>query len=469
LASLAVVAAAPRVWLLASSVDVWGDGPTRAAWAYAWARAPSLVTHGMWLPGLVYVAGPLTFAFHPLLACRLVSLACGIATVPLLFALVSRAYGYASALVAALLLAFLPLHAELSATALSEVPGAFALLAAWTLAARADESDRPGLLRAGAITCALWAALIRYETWLVLPFFTIIDGRRSGMRARLVRLAVLALVPLTWTIGNYRDTGDPLYGFTMALNGAALGGARPLHWSGILHVLSDAVLEELGWVLTLALVLGVFMLPRVRPTSTRASRWLLALCAVEWTFALLFASRRGTTMYPRYLLVPLVVSLPLVSCTFAAMRSRRAVALMLIVLALGTAQSWRKPWHYLIVSVPPDVHAFVTWLRDSPYAQRYVLMTSIDWKTSYVAMEWPEAIERQATFSAWTSDAELESVIARCHPALLVTAERDDDLRKRVEHVLGRTLPTTALSSFGEVRVYELDQKAACASVPFRG
>jgi hypothetical protein len=181
MALLAVIATVPRAWLVAERVDVWGDGPTRAMWAYVWARVPSLVTQGMRLPGIVYLAGPLTFLFpNPLLACHLVSLACGIATVPLLFALVRPAFGFLPAVIAALLLALLPLHIELSATALSEVPSTFAILAAVLLALRIDRSRHPAMTRAGALLLAAWAALIRYETWFRLPLLAIHEGQRGG-------------------------------------------------------------------------------------------------------------------------------------------------------------------------------------------------------------------------------------------------------------------------------------------------
>lgn len=463
MAFLAVVAAVPRAWLVANRVDVGGDGPTRAMWAYVWARIPVLVTHGMWLPGVTYVAGPLTFVLaSPLLATRLVSLACGVASVPLLFALVRRAHGTGPALIAALLLAFLPLHVELSATALSEIPAMCAVLAAAILVVSAEDSRRPNLTRMGMILCASWAALVRYETWPLLPLFAISAGVRGGLRAGVGCAALLAIVPVMWTIGNYHATADPFFGLTMALRGAAIEGGGPVAFGTALHMLGHGAVSELGWILSGAVVLGVMVVIHPGIRSTPASGVLLALSAIECALVAAFASRRGASMQPRYLLGVLVLALPFVARGFATLGSSRTAIVATIVLALGLAEPWSRPWHYLVADVPADIRGVVGWLRESPYSDREILLTSLNWKASYFAVEWPVMVARTHILSPWMSDAELSGIIKDSPPTLLITSAEDDDLLARVERAMGRSISTRAVvESVGDLRVYDLGRIAS--------
>ena len=113
-------------WL---TIDVPGDGVSRALDAYDWSRSPTLVWGGGWLPGFTYLAGTVSFAIpDPMIAPRLVNVILGTASVPLLYAGARRIAGHAAALAAAVILAVLPLHVGLSASSLTEAGFVFAML-----------------------------------------------------------------------------------------------------------------------------------------------------------------------------------------------------------------------------------------------------------------------------------------------------------------------------------------------------
>src|SRR5215470_5073838 len=106
LAMLCLVTLAVRLGLFLVSVDMPGDGPSRAAMSYSWSKSPYLVTHGGWLPGFLYIAGIFNFfVSDPLLASRVLNLILGSATIPLYYLLVRRLYNRITALFASFLLA----------------------------------------------------------------------------------------------------------------------------------------------------------------------------------------------------------------------------------------------------------------------------------------------------------------------------------------------------------------------------
>jgi hypothetical protein len=275
--------------------------------------------------------------------------------------------------------------------------------------------------------------------------------------------AALAIVPATWTIGNYRASGDPLYGVTMALQGAPMEEAGPVALQVALRIVADRTVAEFGWVLTGAAMIGALLAHR-RRLSTDPWRFLLALSIVAWTFLVAFTTRRGVSMQPRYFLSALVLALPFAALGLAEMaRHRRTVAASALfgILAMAVIPAWRSPWRYLIARTPPEIDDLVAWLRDSPYADRNMVLTALDWKASYFAVEWPETIAREHIVSPWTTEAELHAMLEGPRPALVITADRDADQRARIELALGRSLPTDPITSFGEVRVYNAEPMEA--------
>ena len=50
-----------RMIVMSITVEGIADGPTRALQAYLWAKSPSIITSGSWLPGYTYVTGIFSF------------------------------------------------------------------------------------------------------------------------------------------------------------------------------------------------------------------------------------------------------------------------------------------------------------------------------------------------------------------------------------------------------------------------
>ena len=104
--ALTVLALLLRLAVLIQTFDGHADGRTRAKQGYLWASHPSIVTHGVWLPGFLYLSGAAELLWpEPRYAPRLVSAVLGAATVPVAAALAARAVGHPAALVTAATLA----------------------------------------------------------------------------------------------------------------------------------------------------------------------------------------------------------------------------------------------------------------------------------------------------------------------------------------------------------------------------
>jgi hypothetical protein len=142
---LTALAAFLRGGMLLSTIDTPGDGPVKALLAHEWASAPRLVLHGVWLPGYLYLTGLVSYFLPMWIALRLFNAIVGTATVPVIFMGVAQAFGPSTGLLAAALVAVLPLHVELSASSLSEASAIFELLlgmALLTMAARSHGRRR---------------------------------------------------------------------------------------------------------------------------------------------------------------------------------------------------------------------------------------------------------------------------------------------------------------------------------------
>jgi 4-amino-4-deoxy-L-arabinose transferase-like glycosyltransferase len=189
-------------------VEHYGDAPVRIELAERWLAAPHL-----------WRGFTETFQFGPLhlsllassLALwparhwspKLFSLACGLASVVLLYRLARRFVAKESAFAASMILAFSPLHIQASTTAASEAPFC-ALLLGCLLLLFSGRTIVPGLL----LACA---GLVRYDGWLYVPLCgALVYAQRRNLRDAVLFCAVAALPVPLWLWQNHVYAGDAL-------------------------------------------------------------------------------------------------------------------------------------------------------------------------------------------------------------------------------------------------------------------
>lgn len=222
LLTITIVAIALHVVAAFVTIDIPGDGPARATWAYRWSQSRQLISYGLWPPGLTYLAGLLCMLIpNPRIAPRLLNIIVGSASIPLLYVVTRYLFGASVALTAAALLAVFPLHIGLSASSLTEaifVCGVLAMLC--TAFAIEHRLSRRTVVCVGALLLlGLSLETIRYEAWLLAPMIGAYAAYRSRRVAVGVGLTLIFLVfPLWWSLQNYWFRGDALANLTLVMN-----------------------------------------------------------------------------------------------------------------------------------------------------------------------------------------------------------------------------------------------------------
>ena len=119
-----------RMIVMSITVESIADGPTRAIQAYLWAKSPSIITSGSWLPAYTYITGIFSFIIEdPWLSTRIFNTIVGSLTLSVYFLLLLRIYGINVALISSAILLFLPIHIGMSATSLTGISFLFSLVA----------------------------------------------------------------------------------------------------------------------------------------------------------------------------------------------------------------------------------------------------------------------------------------------------------------------------------------------------
>ncbi|MCA1828749.1 MAG: glycosyltransferase family 39 protein [Myxococcales bacterium] len=345
------IAVAVRLLPLFFGFEHYGDAPVRIEIAERWAQHPHL-WHGF---VETYQYGPLHLSLIGVLirllddrvaAARLLSFACGLLCVWLLYVLAERERGPQAAFVAALGLSLSPLHIQASTTGGSEA--VFLALLLGAVLCTLDDRIVAAAVLLGA------AGLVRYDGWMYLPLFGALSyvRKRDGLRA--AALAVLASAPaFFWLFVNARYAGDAL---------------APIRWIDKDHrALAGMALQWFG---------------QVRWRSYGVVYWPLAVCCVAspllGAFALWGAARTLVRKLPGWDIVALAW-LPAAYLTFrtavlADFRPMARFAMVAAALSLIFADDvlrarWLRRTAYAVLIATPLLLAAFSWRRDGALAE----------------------------------------------------------------------------------------------------
>ena len=459
-----------RLGLLLVSVDVPGDGPSRAFMAYAWSRAPVLVTHGGWLPSYLYLPGLFHFVVDdPLVSTRIFNLILGSLTIPLYYFLIRRVYDRPVALLASLLLAVFPLHIGLSVSSLTDISFLFATITSMLLLTGIGEGQGGWARLALCFLFLSWAQMTRYEAWWVTPAFALYYGLRTqSVKNGVLALAIFSLVPSAWMLGNYFHGGHPLPAFHAVKHAvyqgphaATLVSARQLDVLEALKLLGSMTVSHLGGILTVAIVGGVlWQLVLITRSANKPEQVMyLAVVCLYWLGLVYLAMNIGASVWNRFLLFAFVMSLPLAFFPFVGplMSHRRSLAMIVcaILVAAGISTFPRQRPLWVTLQRPTDITNLVTWLKQSPYRHDPLLVTDMAWKATYIPLYFPEV--RMEMVSPWVEDDEVYDFVKKQPPSLLITQDGEAKLQARIENIIGKPIAAHSLvHQEGAIKVYLL-------------
>ena len=300
--------------------------------------------YGFWLPLYQFVSAVANvFLGNGFYAGKIVSALFGIGSCLLIYSITLRLTASpAAALLGFALVALNPLHITYSASAMTDVPHAFFVLASLYF-----------VLQRGWVLAAIFAALAgltRVESWMfiaLIPAIQFLKDRRISIPAVLI----LLVPPLFWFYISWKATGNWLACFVqrqyyhdwlLAMNPAlahfSLSGV--LRDSAILIVSTDIA------VLISAFIAGWILLRRLPRSLTRPGlpedlQTILAPLVFFFAFLGLlvtaYLTHQQPMIFPRYGLLLFSLGIPILAWTFLRLRQQRplwARRMLVIVIVL---------------------------------------------------------------------------------------------------------------------------------------
>lgn len=431
LPAVLALAAAARIAPFFLGYEHYGDAPVRIELAERWARAPHL-WHGF---VEAYQYGPLHLTLigalvrllgDRLYAARLLSLACGLSCVWLLYRVAERERGREAAFWAGLSLALSPLHIQSSTTGASEAVFLALFLGALLLALR-DQA-----LLAAVVLGA--AGLVRYDGWLYVPLFGALIWLRSRDLPRAAGFCVLAAVPaLFWMWVNARFAGDALAPLRhIDAEHARLAAAAVAAHGRLLWRVESLFFWPFAVCVIATPLLGVAALwGSARAAALRERGW--ELVALAWIPAayLTFRTAILVDFWPmsRFAMVAAALSLVFAHDALAQFRAplrALAVAVAAATSLVLTALCWNRTGEVAervrpaapIGSLPSGIAEAAGWLRTHAAGRDAVLLDHSDWYLDIPLAFASGLPDEQLIRASWKED--FEDRLRRRTPTLAV-------------------------------------------------
>jgi hypothetical protein len=300
--------------------------------------------YGFWLPLFQFISAVVNvFLRNGFYAGKIVSALFGVGSCLLVYSITLRlTASRKAALLGFALIALNPLHITYSASAMTDVPHAFFVLASLYF-----------VLQGGWMLAAIFAALAgltRVESWMFIALIPAIQFLRER-RISITALFILVIPPLFWFYISWKATGNWLQCFEtrqyyhdwlLAMNPALAHFflSSVLRDSAILIISTDiAVLISAfvaGWILLRHLPRGL-----TRPGLPEDLRGILAPVVVFFAFLGLlvtaYLTHQQPMIFPRYGLLLFSLGIPILAWTFLRVRQQKpmwARRLLVSVIAL---------------------------------------------------------------------------------------------------------------------------------------
>jgi hypothetical protein len=283
--------------------------------------------YGFWLPLYQFISALVNvFVGNGFYSGKLVSAVFGVGVCLSIYSVTLKLTGHRTAAVLAfLLIALNPLHTFYSASAMTDVPHAFFVLASLYFCLK-------GRWIAAAILAAL-AGLTRMESWMFIALIPAIQFVRER-RVSIAALAILAIPPLSWFYISWKATGNWLACFEARRQYHDwLFAANPTvaHFS-LPHILRDGatllISADIAVLIAAFIAVWFVIKPLIHRASTQEDVRAI-VPALVFFFAFLglivVAYLTGTQpiIFPRYGLILFTLGIPILAWTLLLLRMQR--------------------------------------------------------------------------------------------------------------------------------------------------
>jgi hypothetical protein len=176
---------------------------------------------------------------------------------------------------------------------------------------------------------------------------------------------------------------------------------------------------------------------------------------------------RGESFQTRYLLLPIVMSLPFVMIPVSAYLVNYSkpfwmfTAFILIAFVLPKL-AVNYPVNDLASNRPLEIKKIADWLKHSQYKHQSVLMTNMQGQSTYLPLYYPGIGPHDVGHFIYyqhvgMSNQRLKKYLDTKHPSLLITCKQDQDLVLHIEHILGKPFNLShPIHTQGRIDVYDI-------------
>jgi hypothetical protein len=177
-----------------------------------------------------------------------------------------------------------------------------------------------------------------------------------------------------------------------------------------------------------------------------------------------FTVLRGETLMNRYLLFSFAFAIPIALVPvspYLRQLGRWGLGLVIALALSYTVGSAALTGHigtgWVTRAKPEGMIRFAEWMNTSPWRDKPVVFTRMDWQPTYVPYYYASFAWRTIIVSEWTDDRTLKELTQTLRPPLLVTQRGDEAYVERFTKLTGRAVgPERLVYGDGAVHVYEL-------------
>lgn len=301
--------------------------------------------YGFWLPLYQFISAVVNlFVRNGFYSGKIVSALFGVGSCLLIYSIVLRlTANRTAASLSFALIALNPLHIFYSASAMTDVPHAFLVLAGLYF-----------VLRRSWVAAAIFLALAgftRVESWMFIALIPLIQFLRER-RISFMALLILMVPPLFWFYISWKATGDWLacfksrqqyHDWLLAVNPAL----SHFSFAGVLRDSATLIISTDIAVLISSFIAGWFVLTRLprfaRGQASQDEQNNLAPAIFFFAFlgllVVAYLTHQQPIIFPRYGLILFSLGIPILAWTFLTLRQRkpqwsRALLISIVVICV---------------------------------------------------------------------------------------------------------------------------------------